>query len=443
MLGAGGIGMAGLARLLASQGLEVSGCDAGVPRTLEWLRSCGIPVQTGHDPAHLENADWVVFSPAVPEDEPERAAALARGLPLLRRGEVLPVLAERWRTVAVSGTHGKTTTSAMITHLLRECGADPSWCIGGELPPHGEPAGVGKSDWLVVEADESDGTLAGYAPELAVITNIEFDHMEHFADEQSMLDCFRIFARQARRVLYNADDPHAAAFCAEHANGVSFGWSSAADYYASDLQACETGTAFHFHGGQQVTEMSLPLTGRHNVINAVAALAAVELCGISMERVREALAGFRLPRRRFEELARGRGIVVVGDYAHHPTEIRAAMDAATQAGAKRVWAIFQPHRYTRTAALGTEFPAAFDGAAGVILTPVYAASELPIAGGTADDLLQHFLQQQHTAVELAADLPDAAARVMSRWVAGDWVLLLGAGDIESLGARFQRVLTEE
>ena len=433
LMGVGGIGMAGVARLLAAKGLAVTGCDGGAPRTLGWLRSCGIPATTGHDPAHLDNADWAVFSPALQPEHPERIAAEKRGIPLYRRGQVLPVLAELWKTVAVSGTHGKTTTSSMIAHILRRCGVDASWCIGGELPPDGAPAGAGTSEWLVIEADESDGTLAHYHPEIAVITNIEFDHMEHFDSKAAMVECFRAFARQARTVIYCADDSEAAQVGLA-ARGISYGLDGNADFTAKSLEAGRTGTRFEVQApGGRVAQVALPLPGRHNVLNALAALAACDRCGIDLDAAGAALTDFALPKRRFEPVAEARGIRVIADYAHHPTEIRALIEAAKQAGAGRIWAVFQPHRFTRTRALGADFPPAFDGVAGVILAPVYAASEPPLAGGTSDDLLKHFRNHRGAPVELAASLEDAAERVATRWQAGDWVLVVGAGDVEDVG----------
>ena len=440
LMGVGGIGMAGVARLLAAKGQRVTGCDGGAPRTMEWLRACGIPAATGHDAAHLQGVDWAVFSPALQPGHVERVAAEQLGISLYRRGQVLPVLAESWKTIAVSGTHGKTTTSSMIAHILRVCGADPSWCIGGELPPDGSPAGVGKSKWLVVEADESDGTLAHYFPEIAVITNIEFDHMEHFASKEAMVDCFRACASQAQSVVYCADDPEAARV-GKAVHGISYGFSAEADFGAERLVSGKDGTSFSVRapGGLRFNGF-LPLPGRHNVLNALAALAACQRCGVDPKASCGALGAFALPRRRFEPVVEARGIRVIADYAHHPTEIRALIDAARQAGATRIWAVFQPHRYTRTLALGEDFPPAFDGVAGVILAPVYAASEPPLPGGTSDDLLAHFRHHAGAEAELAADLKDAAARVAARWAAGDWVLVVGAGDVEDIGPMLKKRL---
>jgi UDP-N-acetylmuramate--alanine ligase len=438
LMGVGGIGMAGVARLLAAKGLAVTGCDGAAPRTLAWLRSCGIPATTGHDPAHLDDVDWAVFSPALPPGHPERVAAESRGLPLYRRGQVLPVLAESWKTVAVSGTHGKTTTSAMIAHILRACGADPSWCIGGELPPDGAPAGIGTSAWLALEADESDGTLAHFAPEIAVITNVEFDHMEHFDSQEAMIECFRAFARQAKAVVVCAEDPEAAKIGAE-TGGTSYGFAPGADFRGEILEVGPAGTRFAVRG----TAVALPLPGRHNVLNALGALAACDRCGLALPAAGAALASFALPKRRFELVAEARGIRIVADYAHHPSEIRALVEAAKQAGAARIWAVFQPHRFTRTRALGAEFPLAFAGVAGVILVPVYAASEPPLAGGTSEDLLKHFWNHHGAPAELAKDLEQAAVLVAARWKSGDWVLVVGAGDVEDVGPMLKKKLSEE
>ncbi|HOU59892.1 MAG TPA: UDP-N-acetylmuramate--L-alanine ligase [Kiritimatiellia bacterium] len=433
LLGIGGIGMAGLARLLAARGQHVSGCDAATPRTLRWLQAQGIPATTGHDPAHLADAQWAIHSPAVPADHPEMLAA-AR-LPLFRRGQVLPVLAEQWQTIAVAGTHGKTTTAAMITHILRHTGADPSWCIGGELAPDHAPAGIGTGPWLVIEADESDATLAHYAPAVALITNIEFDHMEHFTSPAHFTQCFRAYARQARHLVYCADDPAAAALGAE-IGGLSYGLTPAADYRAENPQPTPAGTRATLRG----TQLHIPIPGPHNLLNALGAIAAVSHCGIDLSAAAAALATFALPRRRFEQIAHARGIRIIADYAHHPAEIRALIAATRQTGADRIWAIFQPHRYTRTRALGPDFPPAFDGITGLILLPVYAASEPPLPGGTSADLLKHLWRHNQYPAELAADLPAAARAAAARWQPGDTVLVIGAGDVEQIAPHLQALL---
>ena len=446
MMGVGGIGMAGLARLLAARGHSVTGCDAGTPRTLSWLRANGVPAATGHSPGHLDAADWAVYSPALAPSHPERAAAAARGIPLFRRGDVLAALAARHKTLAVAGTHGKTTTSAMLAHILRECGVSPSWCIGGELPPDGAPAGSGASPWLVVEADESDGSLAGYAPFLALVTNIEYDHMEHFDGPEGLHDCFRRFlARTTGPSLVCADDPAAARLGSE-VGAATYGFSPAADWRATGLDPAPGGTRFILlpPGGADPVEAVVPLPGPHNVLDATAAIAAAFLaCGVPPAEAASAVAAYRPPRRRFETLAENNGIRLLGDYAHHPTEIRALLSAVHQAGARRILALFQPHRYTRTLALGPDFPPAFAGADRVLLLPVYAASEPPLPGGTSEDLLRHFRAAPDAPpAEYCPDFPTALRRIPALWQPGDWVLLVGAGDIENLAAPLRTLLEE-
>lgn len=444
MMGVGGIGMAGLARLLAGLGQRVTGCDAGTPRTLDWLRAEGIPAATGHDPAHLDGADWAVYSPALAPEHPERAAAAERGLPSFRRGDVLAAVAARKATLAVAGTHGKTTTSAMLAGILRAAGRDPSWCIGGELPPDGAPAGSGASPWLVIEADESDGSLVSYSPRLALVTNVEYDHMEHFDGPEGLHDCFRRFLAQTTGPrLACADDPGAAALGWE-VGAVTYGFSESAGWRAEDVRAERGESRFLLRppGGAAPVEVSVPLPGRHNVLDAAGAIAAAALaCGVDPAEAASAIAAYRPPRRRFEMVAEGRGIRVIGDYAHHPTEIRALLEAVRQAGAGRILAVFQPHRYTRTLALGGDFPSAFAGAARVLLLPVYAASEKPLEGGTSADLLGRFRADAGAPpAELCGDFGEAVRRVEELWRPGDWVLLVGAGDIESIGPVLRNLL---
>lgn len=436
LMGIGGIGMAGLARLLAAQGQVVDGCDAAQPHTLAGLKACGIPVVVGHSPDHLQGIDWAIYSPALAQDHPERQAACKRGLFCCRRGEVLPVLASRHRTLAVAGTHGKTTTSAMLTRILRETNADPSWCIGGELPPDGAPAGIGHSPWLVIEADESDGTLARYAPELALVTNIEFDHMEHFSGPDGLHDCFRAFLHQTTgSALVCADDPVAARLGLEvHAQ--SYGFASDADWRLADPEYFSDHSRFMLHppAGAPAVAVEIPLGGRHNLLNAAGAIAAAAtVCKIPVPAAATALCAYAPPRRRFEHIAEAHGIHLLADYAHHPTEIRALLSAVRQAGARRILAIFQPHRHTRTRALGPAFPPAFAAASEVFLLPVYAASEPPIPGGTSGDLLPLFRADSSAPpVHLLPDFPSAVHAMETRWQPGDWILLIGAGSIEDL-----------
>lgn len=435
LVGLGGVGMAGLAIHLSGRGLAVSGCDASRNRLTDDLERRGLRFAQGHDPAHLDGGvRWVVRSTAVPESSVEIRAARAKGIPVLARGAVLAALLEGRTSVAVGGTHGKTTTTAMIAQALRRAGLDPGYCIGGEVALLGGVAGVGGGRLLVVEADESDGTLALYRPDIAVVTNIELDHLEHFDGEDGLVACFDRFVKGARRrVIFCADDPRAAALCASLPGARSYGWSPAAEVRGIVRESAADGVRVEVTvRGRRAGAFRLPVGGTHNAQNALAAVAVTEELGEPFEAAAEALAGFCPARRRFEIVAEARGVTVVSDYAHHPTEIRAVMRTAAARPARRRLAVFQPHRYTRTRALGPDFPPAFEGADDILLLPVYAASEPPLEGGTADDLLQHFREFGGAPVRLAASLEEARAELRRRLQSGDLLLVIGAGDVERI-----------
>ncbi|MBN2683950.1 MAG: hypothetical protein JXR40_01610 [Pontiellaceae bacterium] len=403
LIGIGGIGMAGVAWLLKERGFRVSGCDLQRNRQTEWLERNGISIETGHAAAHIDSeVSWLVRSTAVPDTHPEVQAALERGVPVSRRGEVLPALMRARTCIAVSGTHGKTTTTAMIAQLL-----SGGYCVGGEV---GGFEGVARDgEVMVVEADESDGTVAGYTPDYTVITNIEYDHMEHHASESAFIGCFeRLIQHTRRKVYYCADDPIARRLCADHPK-------------------CEP---FYF----PAEPLPLALPGRHNQWNASAALA---VCGNwkSAKELLFALEQIQPVRRRFETVYEGDGVRVISDYAHHPTEIAALVQTALELTPKRRLAIFQPHRYTRTKALGADFPPSFEGIDKLWLVPVYAASEIPIEGGTSLDLLARFSDEWADRLHFASTLDAAWNEVCTTLQPGDLLLIIGAGDIEHLAER--------
>jgi len=394
MIGIGGIGMAGLAFLLKEHGHNVSGCDEQESRQTAWLRKKGISVFTGHNPAHLNGIEWIIRTAAVPNDHPEMVNA---AVPVSLRGEVLPELLRDCFTIAVSGTHGKTTTTSMIAQILG-CG----YCIGGEVPGFDGVACTGEI--MVVEADESDGTVANYHPDISVITNIEYDHMEHHADVETFEMCFRKFIHNTKRtVVYCAEDPSAARLCKKN--------PKAAPYRFAPL--------------------SVSLPGRHNQLNASAAL---EVCRHwkSEDELIQALKEIQPVRRRFEKVYDG-DYTVVSDYAHHPTEIRALIQTALEAlNPRRLIGVFQPHRYTRTKALLNDFPPAFEGLEKLWLVPVYAASEKPLAGGGSDDLLRAFSKDWENRIKIFQTLEKAWQNIQSELRAGDVLLIIGAGDIEKI-----------
>lgn len=437
-VGIGGFGMAGLAALLQAQGFQVDGCDMAANRLTRRLESLGIPVSAGHSTDHLGPApDLVVRSTAVSLDVPEIAAAIERGIPVCRRGELFPALLRKVpRLVAVSGTHGKTTTTAMCAHAIRGAGALPSFFIGGEWEADGRVFEAGTFPAMVVEADESDGTLIHYAPHIAVITGIDYDHMEHFADEPSFIAVFRRFIQQTKEALiYCGDDSRLAGLVRDApCRVVSFGFSKHCNHRIVGVVQGAFGARFYIqHEQERLGPFQLPVAGQHNVLNAVAAMLVAQELGLSAEQAGASLQDFRLVRRRFDFQGTHSGIKVYADYAHHPTEIQALLETVRQAHAARVIAIFQPHRYTRTRALGSDFPPSFFGIDHVVLAPVYAASEPPLPGGTTADLARHFDAFGEVAYSVADSLEAAWELAVGQARAGDLLLLVGAGDIERLG----------
>jgi len=465
-LGIGGVGMAGVAFLLKACGRAVSGCDlAPSPRT-RWLEANGIPVAIGHAASHITDSvassatlpatdvGELVVTPAVPPDNPELAAARAAGLTIRSRGEVLASLVNAADGIAVCGTHGKTTTATFTTRLLQNLGASPSWCIGGEtgaVPVAGVgtvptqtgtgPAILGTGP-LVVEADESDGTLALYRPRTLVLNAVDFDHLEHFGSKEDYFDCYRTIIRQTTdTIIACADHPQALALvegvCPPEAARrrfpqiVTFGFSPNAQVNATDWP-------------------DIPVLGRHNVANALAAIAVALTRGFTREQIAAALpdAVAALPDRRFEQVAESAGVRVYTDYAHHPAELKCAIDMARALRPARLRVLFQPHRYSRTKALRDEFPSAFAAADEVVLAPVYPAFEEPLLGGDIADLYAAFRGQapkvrgQAPQILLARSLDEGWHHLFLTARPGDLLMLLGAGDIVNLVPRVKEEMAE-
>lgn len=430
-----GVGMAGLAYRLKARGHRVSGCDLSGGRMKDWLEGAGIPVREGHDPKHItKQAAWVVRTAAVGADAPEIRRAKQLGKPVFCRGEVLPATLAGDVSVAVGGTHGKTTTSTFIAHLLKHAGRRPAWCIGGDSAFLGGVAGAGRGGITVVEADESDGTIARYEPDIAVVTNIEFDHMEHFASVDAFEDCFRsLVERTRRKVVFCADDPRAARIC-RGAKGISYGFSKRAEYGCRSAKEGESSISFVLtRGGRALGRLDLPVPGRHNILNAMAASAVALELGLSFGEIRKGFARVGLPRRRFEKIVERNGVTVLSDYAHHPTEIAALIRTARGLKHRRLIAVYQPHRYTRTLALRADFPAAFSGLDKLVLVPVYAASEQPLKGGSTFDLYSECRKQAPRAeISLASSIEKAWEYLRQTIRRGDVLLVIGAGNVEKI-----------
>jgi UDP-N-acetylmuramate--alanine ligase len=436
MSGIGGVGMAGLALNLQAAGISVSGCDLQRNLFFDGLASSGMSVHLGHDAQFIAPpVAWVIRSAAVREHQPDIAYAREHDIPVFTRGEVLAALVNASHaSVAVAGTHGKTTTSTLTAQLLQSL--DPSWCIGGISATLPMPGGIGSGPF-VVEADESDGSLALYAPTIGLITNIDFDHMEHFDSLESFEASFISFWEQTRECLICcADDARAASMAQQFQHGccrlLRYGFSPRAEVRG---QWDNGSFRISFPGGECFTcNIPQALPGHHNALNLLGALTICYAMDVPPHDWSATIPLLRMPARRFETLVECGGIRVISDYAHHPAEIAALIQTSLSLPYERVIAVFQPHRYSRTLALRNDFPKAFEGVDHLILTPVYAASEDPIVGGTSEDLLQAFAENTlPMGVELVTGLDEVAQWVLREVRAGDLVLVVGAGDIEKAG----------
>ena len=436
IVGVGGAGMSAIATVLTGMGHRVSGSDLKESRTLARLRLLGIDARVGHRPDHVPaDADAVIISTAIPRSNAEVVAAEERGVPVLRRADALRELVATRRSIAVAGSHGKTTTSSMLALVLRAAGWHPSFLIGGDLNEVGTNAVVDTGDWLVVEADESDGTFLELAPEAGIVTNIEPDHLDHYGDFPSLVDAFDRFLDRLPGVrIVCADDPHARELASRHERVTTYGWVDDADYRVVDYRGGRIGSHFVLErGGATVGVVELPVPGRHNALNAAAAAVMALELGAEFAAVREALGAFGGVARRFQFRGELDGVTLVDDYAHIPGEIAAMIRAAREGGWRRVIAVFQPHRYTRTARLWRDFGDAFAEADAVVLTDVYAAGEEPQPGISGRLVLRAVLDR-HPALPVTylprrADVVEHVPRIARP---GDVVLTLGAGDLTTV-----------
>ena len=438
LVGVGGSGMSALARILLERGHRVSGSDLRGGRAAAALAAMGARITVGHDAAHVEGADVVAVSTAVPAGNPEPRRARELGIPVVRRADLLAALMEGRRALLVTGTHGKTTTTSMLVVVLQSAGLDPSFAIGGALHEAGTSAHHGTGEVFVAEADESDRSFLAYRPDCAVVTNVEHDHHETYADLDEVLEAFAGFLERrpaGAPAVLGVDDAGAAAL-ARRADGpvVTYGEQDGADLRLTDVSlATGSSTARLWRGGTLLGRLALRAPGRHNLHNAAAAAAAALWAGAPFAAVAEGLARFSGTQRRFQRIGEAAGVTVVDDYAHHPTELAATIAAARQATpAGRVVAVFQPHLYSRTRALAGAFGAALAGADVAVVTDVYGAREAPvpwITGALVAAAARRAGAATHY-VPVAGDLPAAVAAVVA---AGDCVLTLGAGDITEVG----------
>jgi UDP-N-acetylmuramate--alanine ligase len=437
-VGIGGIGMSGIAELLHNQGYEVSGSDLKESDTTRRLSVMGCAIYYGHHPDHVNDAHVVVMSSAVHADNPEIVAAMKRQIPVIPRAEMLAELMRMKQGIAIAGSHGKTTTTSLIATILNKAGLDPTIVIGGKLNSIGGNARLGEGEYIVAEADESDGSFLKLNPILAIITNIDPEHMEHFKTMDNLREAFVTFANKVP--FYGA-----AIVCLDHPEIqyilpkiqkriVTYGVSPQADLQAIHIRQEAFETIFDLVIHQVPSgEIRVRMPGKHNALNALAAIATARELGIDLETTKAALRAFEGIQRRFQLRHEIEDIYIIDDYGHHPREIEATLRAAKSGWQRRVIAIFQPHRYTRVRDLADEFHRCFYQADKLIVTDIYPAGEAPIEGINAQNLYEGILQHGHRDVTYIPDKNDIAPALAAIVRPGDMVITLGAGDIWKVG----------
>jgi len=440
-IGIGGIGMSGIAEVLCDLGFVVSGSDIKKSKNTDRLESLHrVRIYEGHAAGNVGDAQVVVYSSAVKEDNPEIVIAKKNGIPVIPRAEMLAeLMVLKPYAVAVSGTHGKTSTTSMVATLLGHAGMDPTTVVGGVVESLGSNAKLGKSEWFVTEADESDRSFLMLYPTIAVVTNIDKEHMESYKGMDDVVQCFTDFVNKVPffgAAIICLDDPNVQLIIPKiKRRRVTYGLTAQADVSAHDIRYNDAfGSTFNVsRGGEILGQISLPVPGKHNVYNALAATAVAMELEIPFDQIVEAFAGFRNANRRFQFKGEAGGVTVVDDYGHHPTEILATLSAAkNSAGGRRTVVVFQPHRYSRTKELMDDFVVAFNNADVVFITDIYAASEEPIEGITAQVLTENIRRYGHKNVSYIGDIDTATEKVCGFLLEGDLVITLGAGNVTRL-----------
>ena len=438
-VGIGGIGMSGIAEVLLNLGYTVQGSDLKASKITERLQSLGATIFIGQEGKNLAAAEVVVISSAIKSDNPELQEARLNGLPVVRRAEMLAELMRLKSNVAIAGTHGKTTTTTMVATLLDKSGIDPTVINGGIIHAYGSNARMGQGEWMVVEADESDGTFNRLPATVAVVTNIDPEHMEHWGDFDSLRQGFLDF-------VSNIPFYGLAVCCTDHSEVqalvgkisdrrvITYGFNAQADVRAVNLKY--KGGVAHFDVELQTEERTienchLPMTGDHNVSNALAAIAVARHLGMKSSEIKEALANFKGVNRRFTKVGEVNGVTIIDDYGHHPVEIAAVLKAARQASEGRIIAVHQPHRYSRLSSLFDDFCSCFNEADVVAIADVFAAGEDPIAGASRDDLVTGLIRHGHRHARAIHSEEDLERLVREQSEAGDIVVCLGAGTISA------------
>ena len=444
LVGIGGAGMSGIARILKEMGKDITGSDLNSSEVTSRLENLGITVFTGHSPQHIDReTDLVVFSSAIPDSNPEIVKAFKLGIPVMKRGEMLACLVNSCRGIAIAGAHGKTTTTSMIAMILEEGGLDPSFIIGGELQESSLGAKLGTSDYFVAEADESDASFLQLHPYVAVVTNVEDDHLDFYRSIDRLNDAFRQFVSQVKTggfAILCHDDPFLLKLKDQFGHLIYYGSSPDADYYFKDLSTNGRGSSFAVYRHDTclgTLELSIP--GLHNVMNALAAVAVGSELGIPFAAMKQTLQRFKGAKRRLQLLGEVGGIVIIDDYAHHPTEIAATINAVRQFHDGRLTVVFQPHRYSRTRLLGEQFGGAFKGVDLLIVTDIYSAGEEAIPGIDGNIICQSALKHGCTAHYMPQN-DEIIEYLLKESRPGDVILFMGAGDIWKTGEKMKKLL---
>jgi UDP-N-acetylmuramate--alanine ligase len=441
-VGIGGVGMSGIAEVLINMGYRVTGSDARRSEAVERLERLGAKVFTGHQPSHLEGAHVVVYSSAVARDNVEVQVARQRGIPVIPRAEMLAELMRLKYGIAIAGTHGKTTTTSIVASVLAGAGLDPTVVVGGRVHGLGANARLGQGEFLVAEADESDGSFLKLSPTIAVVTTVDAEHLDHYADLDAIRRAFLEFVNKVP--FYGAavvclDEPNIQEMIPHiEKRVITYGLESGADLTARRLAFSGLSSQFEvLHRGRPLGQALLQVPGRHNVLNALAAISVALDLEVPFERIRNSLASFAGVQRRFQVRGEAQGVLVVDDYGHHPAEIRATLAAAKAGFDRRLVTVFQPHRYTRTLHLRKEFLTAFYQSDVLIVMDIYPAGEAPIPGVNARDLAEGIAAHGHREVVYMDGDREGIVRYLTESTRpGDLVLTLGAGDVGQLGIEF-------
>ena len=440
-VGIGGIGMSGIAEVLVNLGYNVTGSDVADSANVKRLRDKGVRVAIGHKAENIDGADVVVVSSAIKRDNPELIAARIKRLPVVRRAEMLAELMRLKSCIAIAGTHGKTTTTSLVASLLDAGGLDPTVINGGIINAYGTNARLGAGDWMVVEADESDGTFLKLPADIAIVTNIDPEHLDHFHTFDAVQDAFRVFIENVPFygfAVMCTDHPvvHSLVGRLEDRRILTYGENPQADVRLTNLGHLNGESRFSVlfrdregKTSHTIDSLTLPMPGRHNALNAVAGIAVAHALGLKSDVIRKALAGFGGVKRRFTRVGEWNGAVIIDDYGHHPVEIAAVLRAARESAKGQVIAVMQPHRYTRLHDLFEQFCTCFNDADAVIIAPVYPAGEQPIAGADRDSLIRGLRTHGHkNAIPLEG--PERLASLVKTLAKpGDYVVCLGAGSI--------------